>query len=101
MTIKLHRCRVLFAKSSRHPCWRVQSALNEAGIDYEVVKQPIRKSKRTDFAVRSGQRLLPAVEFEDGSFLREESMDLAARIRGGRLSVRFDKPARELVREEP
>ena len=85
MTIKLHRCRVMFAKSSGHPCWKVQSALDEAGIGYEVVKQPIRKSRRTDLIERSGQRLLPAIEFEDGTFLREESTDLAARIRDRRL----------------
>jgi glutathione S-transferase len=84
MTVKLHRCPVLFAKSSSHPCWKVQKALDEAGIDYEVVKQPIRKSQRTDFIERSGQRLLPAIEFEDGSILRQESTDLAARIRDGR-----------------
>jgi glutathione S-transferase len=85
MTIKLHRCPVMFAKSSSHPCWKVQSALDESGIEYEVVKQPIRKSKRTDFAKRSGQDLLPAIEFEDGTILREESDDLAARAREGRL----------------
>jgi hypothetical protein len=30
---------------------------------------------------RNGQRLLPAIEFEDGTIVREESADLAARIR--------------------
>ena len=87
MTIKLHRCPVMFAKSSGHPCWKVQRALDDAGIEYEVVKRPVRKSKRTDLAERSGQRLLPAIEFEDGTILREESSDLAARIRDGRLSM--------------
>ena len=87
MTIKLHRCPVTFAKSSRHPCWKVQHALDEAGIDYELVKQPLRRSKRTDLDERSGQRLLPAIEFEDGTILREESDDLAARIRQGRLAI--------------
>jgi glutaredoxin len=91
MTIKLHRCPVLFAKSSSHPCWKVQNALDEAGIDYEVVKQPIRKSKRTDFIERSGQRLLPAIEFEDGSILRQEATDLAAQIRDGRLPRTQDR----------
>jgi glutathione S-transferase len=85
MTIKLHRCPVMFSKSTGHPCWKVQKALDEAGVAYEVVKQPIRKSKRTELIERSGQRLLPAIEFEDGTFLREESTDLAARIRDGRL----------------
>ena len=85
MTIKLHRCPATFAKSKGHPCWKVQQALDEAGIDYEIVKQPLRKSKRTEFIERSGQRLLPAIEFEDGTILREESNELAARIRGGLL----------------
>jgi hypothetical protein len=48
MNIKLHRCPVTLAKSSRHPCWKVQKALDDAGIDYELVKQPLRRSKRTD-----------------------------------------------------
>jgi glutaredoxin len=91
MTVKLHRCPVMFAKSKGHPCWKVQSALDQAGIDYEVVKQPIRKSKRTDFIERSGQRLLPAIEFADGSILREESTDLAALIRDGRLPRTQDR----------
>jgi glutathione S-transferase len=85
MTIKLHRCPVMFAKSSGHPCWKVQRALDDAGIEYEVVKEPLRKSKRAALAERSGQRHLPAIEFEDGTILREESADLAARIRDGRL----------------
>jgi hypothetical protein len=34
---------------------------------------------------RSGQRLLPAIELENGTILREESDDLAALIRAGRL----------------
>jgi glutaredoxin len=85
MTVKLHRCRATFAKSSGHPCWKVQTALDEAGVDYEIVKQPLRKSKRAEFEQRSGQRLVPAIEFEDGTTLREESHELAARVRAGRL----------------
>jgi hypothetical protein len=87
MTIKLHRCPVTFAKSKGHPCWKVQKALDDAGIDYELVKQPLRRSKRTDLERRSGQRLLPALEFEDGTILREESDELAARIREDRLAI--------------
>ena len=87
MKVKLHRCPVTFAKSSGHPCWRVQKALDDAGIDYEVVKEPLRKSKRTELERRSGQRLLPAIEFEDGTILREESDALAARIAENRLAM--------------
>lgn len=83
--IKLHRCPATFAKSSGHPCWKVQKALDDARIEYEIVKQPFRKSKRTDFVQRSGQRFVPALELEDGTILREESDVLAARIRDGRL----------------
>lgn len=85
MTIKLHRCPASFARSGGHPCWKVQKALDDAGVDYEVVKQPFRKSRRDELAQRSGQRLVPVIEFEDGTMLREESADLAARIREGRL----------------
>jgi len=87
MKVKLHRCPVTIAKSSGHPCWKVQKALDDAGIDYEVVKQPLRKSKRTELERRSGQRLVPAIEFEDGTILREESDELAARIADNRLAI--------------
>jgi glutathione S-transferase len=87
MKVKLHRCPVTFAKSSGHPCWKVQKALDDAGIDDEVVKEPLRRWKRTDLERRSGQRLLPAIEFEDGTILREESDELAARITENRLTL--------------
>jgi hypothetical protein len=38
------------------------------------------------FLTTSGQRALPAIEFEDGAYLREESAELAARIKEGRLT---------------
>ena len=91
MTIKLHRCPLTFAKSGGHPCWKVQKALHDAGIEYEVVKQPLRRWRRVELEQRSGQRLVPLIEFEDGTMLREESADLAARIRDGRLTT---EPAR-------
>jgi hypothetical protein len=63
----------------------VHKALNEAGIEYELVKQPAFRWNRSDLEARTGQRLLPLIEFEDGTILREESDDLVARIREGRL----------------
>jgi glutathione S-transferase len=86
MTVKLHRCPFMFNKLSGHPCWRVQKALDEAGIDYEVVKEPALRFNRKEYEQRTGQRALPAIEFEDGTMLREESADLARRIREGRLT---------------
>ena len=39
MTVKLHRCSGMWAKFDGHPCWRVQKALDEAGVEYELVKE--------------------------------------------------------------
>jgi len=85
MAVKLHRCSVTWAKMNAHPCWRVQKALDEQGIEYEVVKEPMRPGKREDFERLSGQRKLPAIEFEDGSVYRDESADMAERISAGKL----------------
>jgi hypothetical protein len=40
MAVKLYRCKNLWAKIPGHPCWKVQKALDEQGIDYEVMKMP-------------------------------------------------------------
>ena len=88
MAVKLHRCSGMWAKFGGHPCWRVQKALDEAGIAYEVVKHPaFRRSKRTRLQELTGQDKLPAIELEDGTVIREESKDLAERIRAGRLTA--------------
>jgi glutathione S-transferase len=85
MAIKLHRCPFMFLKMDGHACWRVQKALDEQGIDYEVVKAPLRRGARTDVEAVSGQRIVPVIEFEDGTAYRAESKDMAERIRAGRL----------------
>ena len=85
MAVKLHRCSTMFVKIDAHPCWKVQKALDEQGIEYEVVKGPLRPGKRNDLEQLSGQRKYPAIEFEDGSVYREESKDMAARIQAGEL----------------
>jgi glutathione S-transferase len=86
LAVKLHRCSTTWIKGP-HPCWKVQKALNESGVEYEVVKHPVRRSKRDDYVALTGQKLYPAVELEDGRVVREESKDLVARIREGRLSA--------------
>lgn len=86
MAVKLHRCPLLWAKLEGHPCWRVQKALDESGIEYEVVPGPWRKSRRDEVERLSGQRAYPVIELEDGSAYREQSKDMAARIRAGGLS---------------
>jgi hypothetical protein len=89
MAIKLHRCRNQWVKFSGHPCWKVQKALDDQGVDYVVVPGPVRRGKRDDLERLSGQRIYPVIEFEDGRIYREESKDMAARIAAGDL---FDTP---------
>ena len=75
----------MWVKIDAHPCWRVQKALDEEGVEYEVVKGPLRPGKRDELEQLSGQRKYPVIEFEDGSTYRAESADMAARIRAGEL----------------
>ena len=85
MAVKLHRCPNEWVKLGAHPCWRVQKALDEQGIEYELVKGPGRPGKRDDLERLSGQRKYPVIEFEDGRVYRAESKDMAAKIRAGEL----------------
>jgi hypothetical protein len=84
MAIKLYRCSNIWVKAGGHPCWRVQKALDEQGIEYEIVKGPWLGG-RPDVTAVSGQRKYPVIQFEDGSIYREESKDMAATIRAGKL----------------
>jgi glutathione S-transferase len=85
MGVKLHRCSAMFVKIGAHPCWKVQKALDEQAIEYEVVKGPLRPGKRDELEQVSGQRKYPAIEFEDGRVYRDESDTMAERIRAGEL----------------
>ena len=85
MAVKLHRCGTMWLKIDAHPCWRVQKSLDEAGVEYEVVKHPLMRGKRTEVEEKTGQKALPAIELEDGRWIREDSKDLAARVREDRL----------------
>ncbi|HZQ80433.1 MAG TPA: glutathione S-transferase N-terminal domain-containing protein [Gaiellaceae bacterium] len=86
MAVKLHRCGNLWVKVSVHPCWKVQKALDEQGIEYEVVPGPWpSRKKRTTMIEHTGQPLYPAIEFEDGTWYREESKEMAQTIRDGKL----------------
>jgi hypothetical protein len=85
MAVKLHRCKNLWVKVSGHPCWKVQKALDDQGIAYEIVKGPVRRSNRGDLEALSSQKLYPVIEFEDGTVYREESREMERTIREGRL----------------
>jgi hypothetical protein len=88
MAIKLHRCSNVWVKVGGHPCWRIEKALQDMGIEYERVPGPYRRSKRDELAEHTGQRLYPAIEFEDGSWYREQSKAMDATIRAGKLMER-------------
>ena len=88
MAVKLHRCPLMFLKIGAHPCHVVQSALDEQGIEYEVVKAPtMPRSRRKDVERISGQTALPVIELEDGTVYRAESADMAKRISAGQLGT--------------
>ena len=92
MAIKLHRCSAMWLKIAPHPCWKVQKALDDQGVQYDLVKGPVRRGKRDALERLSSQRLYPVIEFEDGSIYREESKDMAATIRAGRLDEKRSEP---------
>jgi glutathione S-transferase len=83
--IKLHRCSWTFLHTDLDACWKVQRALDEQGIEYEVVKHGYGKGRRPEVQALSGQKLLPVIETADGEVYRAESDDMAERVRGGGL----------------
>jgi hypothetical protein len=72
-------------KIGAHPCWVVESALRDAGVDYITVPGPLFRRNRAALQALSGQRMYPVIEFEDGTLYRAESKELAAKIRAGEL----------------
>ncbi|HVM57138.1 MAG TPA: glutathione S-transferase N-terminal domain-containing protein [Gaiellaceae bacterium] len=93
MAVKLYRCSTQWVKIQGHPCWRVESALIEQGIDYERVPGPVRRSKRDVIVAATGQNKYPAIRFEDGTWYREESKEMAKTIRDGKLMEKAGGPA--------
>jgi hypothetical protein len=86
MAVKLHRCGNMWVKFRGHPCWKVQKALDDKGIEYEVVPGPwLGRSKRTDVIAGTGQSAFPAIEFTDGTWYHEESRKMEHTIREDRL----------------
>jgi len=85
VAVKLYRCSTQWVKIQGHPCWRVESALIEQGIEYERVPGPVRRSKREVIVTGTGQNKYPAIQFEDGTWYREESKDMVKTIRDGTL----------------
>ena len=95
MAVKLYRCRNQWVKLSGHPCWRVEKALIDVGVEYERV--PGSWPKRSDLLVeKTGVDKYPAIEFDDGTWYRDDSKEMAAAIRAGKLDELHGKtPAAE------
>ena len=85
MAVRLHRCPFLFVQTDWHGCWQAQRALEEAGVEHEVVKVSVVRPRRHDVIRLTGQRTVPVIELEDGRAIRETGRELAARIRAGKL----------------
>ena len=85
MAVKLHRCSNEWVKIKAHPCWRVEKALMDMGVDYERVPGPVSRKKREAIFAGTGQRLYPDIQFEDGTWYREESKEMEKTIREGRV----------------
>ena len=91
--VRFHRCPFTFIHNNLDSCWKVQSALDEQGIEYEIVKAPVYPRGRRKEVIRiTGQQWLPAIEFEDGSAYRAESAEMAEEIRAGRLFEHTGEP---------
>jgi hypothetical protein len=102
MAVKLHRCSGQWVKIKGHPCWKVEKALMDMGIDYERVPGPsMGRSRRTALIEGTGQTRFPAIQFEDGSWYREESKDMERTIRDGRLMERAAGAAAPAAEAEP
>ena len=86
-TAKLHRCSYTFLHTEMDACWKVEKALKEEGIPYEVVKHGYGKSEksRAEVIELSGQKLLPVLELPSGEVYRTDSGEMAARVRSGAL----------------
>ena len=85
--MKLHRCSNEWIKVKGHPCWKVEKALQDMGVDYELVPGPLRRGKRDELEALSGQRQYPVLVLEDGTVYREQSKDMERRIRDGGLQT--------------
>lgn len=82
-TVKLHRCSYTFLHVKADACWKVEKALRDEGVDYEVVKHGFGKGRRPAVEQLSGQSKLPVLELPGGEVYRAESDDMEARVRAG------------------
>jgi len=88
MPVTLLRCSGQWVRVAGHPCWRVEKALIDMGIEYKThagAAMPWQREKRAELIEKTGGNRFPAIEFEDGSVYREESKAMEETIRAGKL----------------
>ena len=88
MAVGLLRCSAGWVKFGGHPCWRVEKALIDMGIEYETHAGPAlpwQRDKRRELIEKTGANHYPAIEFENGIVYREESAAMVETIRAGKL----------------
>jgi hypothetical protein len=84
VSVKLHTCGASWLKIDAHPCWTVEKALQERGVEFEAVREPtFPRSRRKAVEQHTNQHLLPVIETADGTWIREESKVLIERINAG------------------
>jgi glutathione S-transferase len=75
----------MWVKINGHPCWKAQKALDEAGVEYEMVLHSGLRFRRPEVAeMTGGGKALPIIEFDDGSLLAGSS-EIAERAHAGTL----------------
>ncbi len=57
MAIKLYRCSNVWVKLQGPPCWKVQSALDDQGIEYVIVNGQVALETGTATKARAGRPL--------------------------------------------
>lgn len=85
--VKLHRCSYTFLHHDMDACWRMKKALDEAGVEYEVVKHGFTRTQgaRKEIIEKTGQKYLPVLELADGTAYREETNEMIAKLKAGTL----------------
>ena len=59
MAVKLLRCSGQWVKLKSHPCWKVEKALQDMGIDYERVNLPVESQQARRHHRRHGAEKVP------------------------------------------
>jgi hypothetical protein len=85
LAIKLHRCPNEWVKFGGHPSWKAQRALDDRGIEYEMIKGPLRRGQRDDLERLSASGSSPSSSSTTARFTARSRAAMAARIKEGKL----------------